>query len=38
MKRPLLMEFAPGTVLWYVVLLALGVATGALIAWLRRDS
>jgi hypothetical protein len=31
-----LAEFAPGTVLWYLLLLALGLATGALIAWFRR--
>ncbi len=30
------MDFALGTPLWYILLLALGLATGALIAWYRR--
>jgi hypothetical protein len=31
------MEFSPTSPVWYLFLLLLGVATGALIAWVRRD-
>jgi hypothetical protein len=31
------MDVDPSSPLWYLFLLLLGIATGALIAWMRRE-